>query len=297
MAETNPFPGMNPYLERHWRDVHHRLIQYACDQISEQLPGRLRARVEERVFLEDSDGWTRNIYPDVRIIERKPGSILPGTGLEAEAASGGVAIEEPLVLRFHNDPITEGFIEIRDGESGNRVITVIEILSPANKAGGAGTAAYKEKQREVEAGDASLVEIDLLRAGQRVTLVPWEQIPRSHRTIYHTQVHRGWRAGEAEIYRMPLQRRLPPLRIPLRQTDPDARLDLQALIDQAYRMGRYDDIDYRQEPEPPLTAEDGAWANELLTHGPTVSGALRWTYGTPLSLNECAIGSEVGIYP
>jgi hypothetical protein len=264
MDETNPFPGMNPYLERHWGDIHHSIIQYARDHLSVQLPDALRARVEERVFLEDSEGWTRSIYPDVRIIERKPAAFLPATGVEADTDSGGVAIEEPLVLRFHNDPITEGFIEIRDGESGNRVITVIEILSPANKAGGNGTAAYKQKQREVQAGDASLVEIDLLRGGQRVTLVPWDRIPLSHRTTYHALVHRGWRGGEAEVYRLPLQRRLPTLRIPLRQSDPDALLDLQVLIEQAYRMGRYDDLDYRHEPDPPLSPEDTAWADELL---------------------------------
>jgi hypothetical protein len=50
----------------------------------------------------------------------------------------------------------------------------------------------------------------------------------------------------------------------LRPTDPDAKLDLQALIDQAYRMGRYDDIDYRKEPEPPLTAEEAVWADGVL---------------------------------
>src|SRR5437016_10807612 len=108
MAETNPFPGMNPYLERHWGDIHHSIIQYARDQLSDQLPHALRARVEERVFLEDSDGWTRNIYPDVRVIERKPGAFVP-TGLQTGADSGGLAMEEPLVLRFHNEPITEGF--------------------------------------------------------------------------------------------------------------------------------------------------------------------------------------------
>ena len=114
------------------------------------------------------------------------------------------------------------------------------------------------------AGDTSLVEIDLLRAGHRVTLVPLERIPFSHRTSYHASVRRGWRGDEAEFYRLPLQRRLPTLRIPLRQSDPDAKLDLQALIDQAYRMGRYDDIDYQKEPEPPLGGKDGVWMDEML---------------------------------
>ena len=43
MAIKSPFPGMNPYLEQHWRDVHARLITYASDAIQAQLPPGLRA--------------------------------------------------------------------------------------------------------------------------------------------------------------------------------------------------------------------------------------------------------------
>src|SRR5262245_3320500 len=49
---TSPFPGMDPYLEQHWGDVHSSLIIYARDQLRRKLPGDLRARVEERVFVE-----------------------------------------------------------------------------------------------------------------------------------------------------------------------------------------------------------------------------------------------------
>ena len=41
-------------------------------------------------------------------------------------------------------------------------------------------------------------------------------------------------------------------------------LDLQALITQVYRHGRYDDIDYTIPPVPPLDTDDGAWADALL---------------------------------
>ena len=34
----SPFPGMDPYLEQHWRSVHHRLITYAGDQLQSGLP-------------------------------------------------------------------------------------------------------------------------------------------------------------------------------------------------------------------------------------------------------------------
>jgi hypothetical protein len=59
-------------------------------------------------------------------------------------------------------------------------------------------------------------------------------------------------------------RRLPPIRVPLRPTDADVRLDLQSLIDRCYANGRYDDLDYREDPNPPLDAADATWADELL---------------------------------
>lgn len=36
---ASPFPGMDPYLEQFWRDVHARLIIYAADQLQAKLPG------------------------------------------------------------------------------------------------------------------------------------------------------------------------------------------------------------------------------------------------------------------
>ena len=48
-----------------------------------------------------------------------------------------VAVAEPLILAI-DEPATQGFIEIRDSSSGNRVVTVIEVLSLTNKAAGAG---------------------------------------------------------------------------------------------------------------------------------------------------------------
>jgi hypothetical protein len=63
---------------------------------------------------------------------------------------------------------------------------------------------------------------------------------------------------------LPLRERLPTIRVPLRRSDQPVLLDLQALIDQCYRNGRHDDIDYTQPTLPPLSSEDAAWAESLL---------------------------------
>jgi hypothetical protein len=38
-------------------------------------------------------------------------------------------------------------------------------------------------------------------------------------------------------------------------------------VDQAYRNGAYDDLDYTKPPVPPTTGDDAAWAGELLKNG------------------------------
>jgi hypothetical protein len=49
--------------------------------------------------------------------------------------------------------------------SGNRIVTVIEFLSPTNKVRGPGQDEYLKKQSELRQGGVNLVEIDLVRSG------------------------------------------------------------------------------------------------------------------------------------
>jgi Protein of unknown function (DUF4058) len=256
---ASPFPGMDPYLEQFWGDVHHRLITYACDQLQGALPAELRARVQERVFVESSAGSERTMYPDIRVIERRRrGKVMPGNG-------GAVAIADPLRIRLPDEPVTQGFIEIIDLGTGRRIVTVIEVLSPSNKVPGPGRELYEKKQQECQAAGVNLVEIDLLRGGPWVLSVAEHLVPAPYRTPYRVCVRRAAGEGLGEVYRVPLRRRLPVIGVPLRESDPDAPLDLQALIDQCYRNGGYDeDIDYQEEPDPSLAAGDARWANALL---------------------------------
>lgn len=253
----SPFPGMDPYLEEHWRDIHHRFLTYACDELQDHLPRDLRARLEERVFVEPEFGDGGGIYPDVRVVEYP--SRGGGTALATE-----IEAAEPLLIRAESEPATEGYIEIIDVGSGNRVVTVLELLSDLNKQPGEGLDLYRKKQRECLQGGVSLVEIDLLRSGKRVLAVPTGLIPPSHRTTYQVCVTRGIRPRSYEVYRVPLQEPLPVIRLALRPTDVDVPLNLQALIDRCYHHGRYDDLDYRVAPKPPLDPAEAAWADELL---------------------------------
>src|SRR2546425_7335259 len=98
----SPFPGMDPYLEAHWRDVHARLIIYASDALQRVLPPFLRARVEESVLLETPKGiGDHPLFPDVRVVEYT-------SKRETKARPGmDVAVAEPLLVEVEAEPVTE----------------------------------------------------------------------------------------------------------------------------------------------------------------------------------------------
>jgi hypothetical protein len=252
---------MDPYLEQFWGDVHHTMITVSRAAIQKQLPSGLVARVDERVFVETPEGEPRDIIPDVRVVERGRGDDEP-----ARRAGNGIAVAEPFIIRLaHDEPARQGFIEIIDIKSGRRVVTVIEILRPSNKVPGPGRDLYLQKQEELKLGRIGLVEINLTRKGGHVLAVPFDRIPSGHRTPYATCVRRGWKHLEIEYYAMSLRERLPVIGIALRLQDRDIPLDLQAVLDECCEEGRYvDDIDYHEDPEPPLSPDDARWADELL---------------------------------
>jgi hypothetical protein len=251
---------MDPYLEAHWRDVHASLIIYARDALQGVLPGALRARVEERVLLETPTGLGDHpLYPDVRVVE-----YTSKRGLERRPDLA-LAVAGPLLVDTEPESSTETFLEIIDRESGNRVVTVIEFLSPSNKSPGPNREQYRRKQSEICSSDANLVEIDLNRFGTHTLAFPLEHIKPQGRTFYMACVRRASRRGVAEVYPMALWERLRVVKIPLRPDDADVPLDLQALVEQCYRNGAYEGtLNYAIDPDPPLIGADEEWADEFL---------------------------------
>jgi hypothetical protein len=258
---------MDPYLEKFWRDVHHRLCTYACDALQPQLRPALLAQIEERLIVESDGADDRAIFPDVKVVEQSERLRPTGEGA-APDYDGGVAVAEPpLLLNIEGETPTEGFINIVDPSDGHRLVTVIEFLSPSNKLPGDGHTQYRQKQLELKTAGVSLVEIDLIRSGGWTVGVPLRRVPRTYRTPYRVCVHRGWRGSAYEFYRVRINQRLPIVNIPLREKDGDAKLDVQVLVDQTYRNGAYDRIDYREPPEPPLEGQAADWTDAMLKAG------------------------------
>ncbi len=252
----SPFPGMDPYLEQHWRDVHTHLIAYACDALNAGLPDDLVARSEERIAVQAGDQPLQIMYPDVNVKENA------GIYALSSAAAAGLAVAEPVVMEMSGEVATERFIQIHDA-GGSRVITVIEFLSPSNKRG-AGLEDYQEKRSQLLAGGVHLVEIDLIREGDWRTMVRPGVVPASLQTPYRVITRRANRRSRIEYFPITLRERLPIIPIPLRPTDENATLDLQSLLDQVYRNGRYASLDYSKPCVPQIEGDDVAWAEHLL---------------------------------
>ena len=255
---TNPFPGMNPWLESSWGDVHHELISELRRQTVPQLPPDLFAVVEESVYLIGGDLDETTDKPDVTVFGHT-GNGDPGT------TTGGVAVAEPVRLTVRDDPVTEGHIEIRHLGSGQPLIAVVEVLSRTNKGTADGRAAYLDKRRSYRAAGVTVVEVDLLRGGRDLSgVADVGRLDPRLPSAYRAAVRRG-SAGTGrhtlDLYPIPLRDRLPAIAVPLRAGDPSVVLDLQPPIDLVYQLGGYGRrIDYGRPPDPPLSADDAAWA-------------------------------------
>jgi hypothetical protein len=231
------------------------LVVYACDQLQPLLRPRYNAAIEGRVFVEGPD---RQIIPDVWL--RRTHSSEKGSSIALAEADAPV---EVLVSALE---IREAYINILDLRSGQRVVSVIEFVSPTNKYAGRGRDSYITKQQEVLNSDAHLVEIDLLRTGPHVLAVP-ERLARAERDYaYLACVNRARNGRELyQLYPCGLRERLFRIRIPLADGDPDVALNVQAVVEKAYEAGDYRSvIAYDRSCRPPLSAEDQGWANQLI---------------------------------
>jgi hypothetical protein len=253
------FPGMDPYLEHPdvWPGFHNRLVVYITNHLQPLLRPRYIAVVEGRVYLASPE---REVIPDIRIQPTQAQPVTP------QATTAVLEADAPELLQVPIWEQTEGFVTILDKRSGKRVVTVIEVVSPTNKYAGRGREAYLEKQRDVLASKAHLVEIDLLRHGPHVLAVPEPAVRMRYQYDYLISVSRA--AGvrdQYELYPRLLRQPLPRIRVPLADGDPDVTLDLQSVLATAYDDANYRELlDYHTPCVPPLPAADQAWADELI---------------------------------
>jgi hypothetical protein len=258
MTTKNPFPGMNPFFEQRWRGAHTALITYLRDALQERLPPDLIAGPEEEVVTIGAGESPTTYRPDVQVREpwklKEPAVAAAATKLPSATAT------EP--IRVLLDEEIDRWLEIRDATG--RLITVLELLSPSNKLESAERDRYLRKRHTFISGGVNFVEIDLVRQGASVFPQGIRNLLQEKAACYGVSVFRAERPVEREVYPIRLRERLPAIRVPLRPSDADVVLDLQPLVDQCHERGRYHLLDYRLNPDPPLSPEDTPWVDEIL---------------------------------
>jgi hypothetical protein len=191
--------------------------------------------------------------------------LLPGLvdRYRARVGNRSYISEMPLFTSIVREEYAEEFIEIRT-RSDNRLITLLEVVSPANKATPAGRQAYLDKRREAISQKAGIVEIDLVLQGKPTLTYSRDGLPEFDHAV---SVTRATAPDRYEIYTATIQKRLPKFKLPLAPDDRDALLDLQAAFARAYDLGGFSGlIDYKSSPPPdvPLTDTYKVWIGDLL---------------------------------
>ena len=266
----SPFPGMDPYLEGAvWSDVHQALAY----EIRRTLAPHIRPKYFARLAIQTVQDRTPEteigiLYPDVEILQRRPTPLPPSAPLFA----GGVAVAEAtrsitpaLTVPLLTFEVRLVRVEIYDTEH-HQLITAIEILSPINKRE-PDLSKYRHKRERLEAAGVHILEIDLIRRGQRPILTPrvYDQarLTAAHYLITLT------RAGSEALEAWPVQLadRLPVVAVPLRAPDQDVSLDLEAILMTIYDQAGYDlSLDYRQPPPPPAFDQSTSeWIDQILS--------------------------------
>ncbi len=258
----SPFPGMDPYIEapRNWADFHNSLGNEIRTQLNQHiLPAYYATTVTYAAYdvIEIARTKTQSIYPDVGIWQTTGRPLMAGTTATVEAV-----IDQPQAQSMVKLEVSVRLVNVEVREAGTDVlVTAIEILSPVNKRTGAERQKYLRKRRELLRSEVHVMEIDLLRGGQRTPL----EITPPTAPYYVTLAHADNRPY-VDVWPIQLETRLPVLPIPLQEPDADVPLDLGAVMRSVYEQcGYIARIDYRQPPPPPaLDEEQAAWVESLL---------------------------------
>jgi hypothetical protein len=252
---ASPFPGMDPYLEQPaiWSDLHLTLIVAMRAELNLHLPKGYLAAADRHVWIEDEEEESHGIVgPDVFVVDAP--TLAGGRTVHATTA----VIPRTVTLRLRQRK-GKPFLKIMDAQD-RRVVTVLEMLNPSNKAPGSDRNAYLAKREEYLAANVNLVEINLLRSGK----VPPLEKPRVSKGVYYYLVCRADEMPKGQLWTFGVREPLRPLPIPLRGEEATT-LNLRACLDRAYDEARYDEeIDYARPPTPKLSAEDALWAEERM---------------------------------
>jgi len=252
---------MDPYLENpvFWAGFHANLCGRIQTALNLSLPEGYFAEIDEYVWLQAEE-------EDERLLLGKPDTFVTDkNGAHSKSRKdekvGVMVLAPPVEVTLPNAKKKKHrFVKIV-GPDHATVLTVVEVLSPANKTKSGDGRKYREKRDEYLGTGTSLVEIDLLRAGERMPLGK----PTPPDADYYLFVCRGGAYPQAGVWPFTIRDAIPVLPVPLKPDDADVPLDLQSCVSEIYDTNRYSmRIDYTQPTTPALRPVEAGWATDLL---------------------------------
>ena len=257
----SPFPGMDPFIEGQlWGDFHTTFLTVVREQLAPRVLPHFVVHVEQYVWLVSDDEEVRRIVgPDAYVSERESALAVAAVAERGDSATA-VALR-PVGNRIPMpDRLEQHYLTVRD-KRWQRVVTMIELLSPWNKSRGDGQRQYLNKRLNLLDSAVNLVELHLLRGGARL---PTEEPLQSG--DYFAFVTRPMDRPGVEVYGWSLRDALPEVPVPQSGDLPDVRLDLGSAFATTYDRGVYAaSLDYNADIEPPLRDADREWLRSILS--------------------------------
>jgi hypothetical protein len=258
---------MDPWLEHPdvWHDVHNSLITAIRDTLAPLVLPRYFVGVGSRTTVLTGLDVDRIYRPDVSVhaVELstggQPASVAVLERPEVQTVEVDVAVDD--------EELEETYLTIKE-LPGQKLVTVMEVLSPTNKKIRDARTDYLRKRHDLIRSGVNFVEIDLLRDGDPMP-VRNSPAPNDYRIL----VCRARTPKKAVLHTFAWTVPIPSITVPLLPGDVEPVLDLNAVLHDLSDRARYDLlIDYHQTPVPPLRPADDSEAATILAQASSAPG-------------------------
>ena len=157
-----------------WQDFHLAFLPALRGRLVAQVRPKYIVLLDEHIYVQEPPPTPRRLVGRADVWVSRPPS-------RKDRGAGGVGIlETPVEVRIPEQDVRRvPFLEVRDRRERD-LITTIELLSPANKRGGADREPYVAKRETLLKSGAHFVEIDLPRGGRPMAL---EGRPRAQYSV------------------------------------------------------------------------------------------------------------------
>jgi len=261
--QENQYRGINAHLHSHfqqsggWREFHKDHMKVLADRLSEALPEEqysvalmpsLQLAHYDLFTDESGSGLSKLDLSDANLLQRKM------------IAAGDLSPAKPSAIF----PVTNLFLEqheidcvviYRNDEKGSRLVTRIELLSPASKPTGSHHYNYRVARSELLHRRIKLVELDYLHE-RRTMIFEMPDYTKHEKgafpyAIYCSELQSVTGEGQTEVYSFYVEEPIPVVAIPL--ADNEAMpFDFGVVYHEAFRSDKLNGlrhVDYSQQPK------------------------------------------------